>query len=251
MKSKPETASGAALVLPDGTQYPIPSEGAIIGRRSDSDILIDDPSVSRRHAQILYRDGRYYLVDLGSSNGTTLNGRPVTRPAPLAEGDVLQLGGTRLTFTLRPQPARARQPVATGPAAPAEGQPMVIPLRSPEPAGAAAAPASAPPRLQLVASAPRPGAAGVAVRLRLRGVLDIETADQFRDETRRLLAAGATHFLLDLQELEYLDSSGLGALVALHRQVAARAGEVRLQHPQPAIRGILELTRLDRVFVLQ
>ncbi|HZU07444.1 MAG TPA: anti-sigma factor antagonist [Chloroflexota bacterium] len=250
MKSEPETASEAALVLPDGTRYAIPSEGAIIGRRSDSDILIDDPSVSRRHAQILYRDGRYYLVDLGSSNGTTLNGRPVTRPAPLAHGDVLQLGGTRLTFALRPQPARERQPVATGPAAPAEAQPMVIPLRSPEPAGTAAAPAGA-ARLQLVASALRPEPGGVAVQLRLRGVLDIETADQFREQARRLLAAGATHFLLDLQELEYLDSSGLGALVALHRQVAARAGEVRLQHPQPAIRGILELTRLDRVFALQ
>jgi anti-anti-sigma factor len=248
MNSKPAVASEAVLVLPDGTEYPIPLEGAIIGRRSDSDILIGDPSVSRRHAQLLYRDGRYYVVDLGSSNGTTVNGRPVTQPVPLAAGDCLQLGDTRLTFTVRSPSPPERPPASPGPAAPAP--PMVIPLRGAEPAGAAVGAAVA-PRLQLAVSSLRREPEGAVVRLRLRGVLDIETVDQFREETRRLLAAGATHFVLDVQDLEYLDSSGLGALVALHRQVAARAGTVRLRQPQAAIRGILELTRLDRVFALE
>jgi anti-sigma B factor antagonist len=104
--------------------------------------------------------------------------------------------------------------------------------------------------LTFVASAPAAGPNGAAVDVKLRGVLDVETADLFREQTQRLIEDGAIHFTLALDELEYLDSSGLGALVALHRAVKPRGGSVTLTNLQPTVKGVIELTRLDRVFAV-
>ena len=112
-------------------------------------------------------------------------------------------------------------------------------------------PTEPPGPLAFVASAPAPGPnGGSTVDVRLRGVLDVESADLFRERTQRLIEEGATHFTLALDELEYLDSSGLGALVALHRAVKPRGGSVTLTNLQPTVKGVIELTRLDRVFAV-
>ena len=70
-----------------------------IGRSDHNRIVLADPLASREHAMIR-RDssGRCHLADTGSSNGTTLNGRPVTVPTPLNDGDVIAVGNHRLTF---------------------------------------------------------------------------------------------------------------------------------------------------------
>jgi hypothetical protein len=62
-----------------------------IGRSSSCDISIGEPTVSRRHAQLRFRDGSWIVQDLGSRNGLTVNGRPVGRCA-VGPGDVLGLG---------------------------------------------------------------------------------------------------------------------------------------------------------------
>ena len=59
-----------------------------VGRREDNDIVIDDPSVSACHARFCMEEGALFVVDLGSSNGTWLNGRQIGRQR-LAPGDVL------------------------------------------------------------------------------------------------------------------------------------------------------------------
>ena len=70
-----------------------------IGRDHDNDVVINDARVSRRHALIrLLSDNRYYVMDLGSSNGTFLNGRPVTVPVQLNSGDKVQIGGSNMIF---------------------------------------------------------------------------------------------------------------------------------------------------------
>jgi FHA domain/Domain of unknown function (DUF1707) len=67
----------------------------VIGRSSACQIVLGDDTVSRRHAELRYEDGRWLMRDLGSSNGTYVNGRLVTE-AEVRAGDVIDLGGCRL-----------------------------------------------------------------------------------------------------------------------------------------------------------
>jgi pSer/pThr/pTyr-binding forkhead associated (FHA) protein len=68
----------------------------VVGRHPGCDRRVHNPVVSRRHCAFWLRDGRAWVQDLGSSNGTRLNGKPLTEARPLAEGDRLDLAG--LTF---------------------------------------------------------------------------------------------------------------------------------------------------------
>ncbi|MEU9099892.1 FHA domain-containing protein [Streptomyces sp. NPDC048361] len=71
---------------------PLPARTVRIGRAEDNDVVIDDLVVSRRHAELrLLADGTYEIVDVGSHNGTYLNGQPVAR-APVAPGDIVGVG---------------------------------------------------------------------------------------------------------------------------------------------------------------
>ncbi|MFB7169261.1 FHA domain-containing protein [Streptomyces sp. NPDC056254] len=78
----------------------LPARTALrIGRATDNDLVVDELDVSRRHAELrALPDGGYEIADLGSHNGTYLNGAPVTGAAPLAEGDIVGIG--HLAFCL-------------------------------------------------------------------------------------------------------------------------------------------------------
>lgn len=80
-----------------GRQWPLAAGVTTIGRDAASDIPIPDREISRHHAQVRHDGTRFVLVDLGSKNGTRLNGRPLEGAAPLADGDELTLG-TRARF---------------------------------------------------------------------------------------------------------------------------------------------------------
>jgi Protein of unknown function (DUF3662)/FHA domain len=85
------------VILPDGRRVGIADEIVTIGRLPECAIALDDPNVSRRHAQIR-RDGPYaVVVDLGSTNGTKVNG-VVVREQRLAPGDTITIGTTTLRF---------------------------------------------------------------------------------------------------------------------------------------------------------
>ncbi len=79
-------------------QVPLTRKTTVIGRGDEADLRIDDPGISRRHAQIVLGDPSR-IVDLSSTNGTWLDGRPVT-DAELFDGSRVSLGGTSLTFRL-------------------------------------------------------------------------------------------------------------------------------------------------------
>lgn len=90
-------AGTGVLVLPDGTRVPLGEYAVSIGRGADSVIVLGDPNVSRRHAEVRPRGDGYVVVDLGSTNGTRVNGALVSE-RPLADGDVLSFGATHLRF---------------------------------------------------------------------------------------------------------------------------------------------------------
>ncbi len=71
-----------------------------IGRERDNTLVLEDPYTSAHHALIVWREQRWWLEDLGSHNGTQLNGSPVLRPVPLTHGDRIAVGGTVLRFEL-------------------------------------------------------------------------------------------------------------------------------------------------------
>jgi hypothetical protein len=87
----------AALVV-NGRRHPLNAEKPlVIGRSREADITVEDPNVSRRHAEVRREDGAFWIVDLGSTNGIEVNGRRVER-ARLADSDTVVLGRTDLVF---------------------------------------------------------------------------------------------------------------------------------------------------------
>ena len=99
-----EVGSGAAntrrraYVVADGKRLVIPANGAVIGRSRDSDIVLDDSNVSRRHAEISPSGRGWLIQDLGSTNGVRVNGRQVDGPHPLESGDRVELGTVSVGF---------------------------------------------------------------------------------------------------------------------------------------------------------
>ncbi|GIV90851.1 MAG: hypothetical protein KatS3mg055_3369 [Chloroflexus sp.] len=93
-------SSGAFLLLQTGDTsqaLPIATTMVSIGRGLDNDIILEDTRVSRKHAQLRYRQRRFWLTDLGSTNGTFVNGERIAERA-LRDGDVISLGGLELIF---------------------------------------------------------------------------------------------------------------------------------------------------------
>jgi hypothetical protein len=80
-------------------QFEISKTLLAIGRGLDNDLVIDDPRVSRHHAQITFRHAHYLLRDLRSTNGTFVNRQPI-EAVVLASGDIVSIGGFELAFTL-------------------------------------------------------------------------------------------------------------------------------------------------------
>jgi hypothetical protein len=92
----------ATLVVRSGTQagtaLSLAAPVTRLGRHPDSEISLDDITVSRRHAEITRTDDGYLVRDAGSLNGTYLNGTRIDDPAVLHQGDELQVGKFRLVF---------------------------------------------------------------------------------------------------------------------------------------------------------
>jgi pSer/pThr/pTyr-binding forkhead associated (FHA) protein len=100
LEPAPSAAARAqALLVGEGRRTALRSDRATIGRSRDCDVILSDPNVSRRHAEVV-RDGDAWVVlDLGSTNGIKVNGRRTER-AELRPGDRLTMGLTELVFEL-------------------------------------------------------------------------------------------------------------------------------------------------------
>jgi pSer/pThr/pTyr-binding forkhead associated (FHA) protein len=86
-----------SLVLPGGERVQLGDEPITLGRLDECDVVLNDATVSRRHAEVHRVDDGYEVVDLGSRNGTRVNGRGVVRER-LDDGDELSVGAVGLRF---------------------------------------------------------------------------------------------------------------------------------------------------------
>lgn len=86
--------------------------------------------------------------------------------------------------------------------------------------------------------------------LQVSGVKELAAANSnaIRDQVRSALTDGQRNIEIDLSETGFLDSCGLGALIALHKTACGRKGTLRLVNPMPSVLQILELTRMHRIF---
>ncbi|WP_224245872.1 FHA domain-containing protein [Hyalangium gracile] len=106
-----------------GRTFPLAEAKTDIGRGTQVDFRLRDRAVSRSHARILREGSAFTLVDLDSPNGVYLNGRRLQATAPLAEGDVIELGKTLLRFQAAVEEPAAPAPEPAAPAAPSESTP--------------------------------------------------------------------------------------------------------------------------------
>lgn len=89
----------AWLDLPDGARLDVVGEVLTLGRAPESHLVLADPNASRRHAEICISGDGYALVDLGSTNGSRVNGQRISN-SQLADGDELRFGSIQLTFRM-------------------------------------------------------------------------------------------------------------------------------------------------------
>lgn len=100
----PDAAGRAYLIVRTDEAEPVEFElGAAlisVGRASDNDLILDDPLVSRHHCQLKLQHGAYALADLGSRNGSLVNGQTISEVA-LGPGDLIRIGSTEIEFQVR------------------------------------------------------------------------------------------------------------------------------------------------------
>jgi hypothetical protein len=87
----------ARLVSSDGRVYPLSVGSTVIGRGDQANLRLPDVGISRRHARLDFDGGQVIITDLGSTNGTSVNGQRISAVA-LNPGDMIQIGTTTLTF---------------------------------------------------------------------------------------------------------------------------------------------------------
>lgn len=166
--AEPESSEGGPKLVctagpKAGEEFLLNDEEYVIGRATDNAISIPDSSVSRRHVQVRKLGAGWVVSDLGSGNGTLLNGEPLTDEAVLKDGDVIGMGDSELRFS----PGSGFNPEATmmmpaGGVAKADAT-MMIQMPTARPARPAAGEGGAPARPARGGAAPaRPERGGAA-----------------------------------------------------------------------------------------
>lgn len=100
LEERARSRQQTALLLMGGKRLVVGPGGATMGRSRQCDVTVDDPNVSRQHAEVRPRGGSWVLNDLGSTNGSRLNGHRVEGSEVLKPGDEIELGTTVLRFEL-------------------------------------------------------------------------------------------------------------------------------------------------------
>jgi hypothetical protein len=164
-----------------GTSFALAEDVLHIGRGAGSDIIIEDPEVSRQHAQLVRQPDGYAIQDLGSTNGTFVNYERVTGLTPLSHGDVIAFGDAIL-LAYWDESATASQPI---PPPVIREQPAPILVSPPAPAPAAISEAPIFQAEPIAASIPAPPP-----------LTEADYAAQTSNRRRRLIIGCGVGFLL-------------------------------------------------------
>jgi hypothetical protein len=100
LEQRARARNDTALLIVDGKRLVVGPAGVTIGRSRQCDIVLNDPNVSRQHAEIRPRGGSWVLNDLGSTNGSLLNGRRIEAPEQVRPGDEIEIGTSSIRFEL-------------------------------------------------------------------------------------------------------------------------------------------------------
>jgi hypothetical protein len=100
LEERARSRQQSALLLLDGKRLMVGPTGVTIGRSRQCEVVLDDPNVSRQHAEIRPRGGSWVLTDLGSTNGSSINGRRINGPEVVKPGDEIEIGTSRMRFEL-------------------------------------------------------------------------------------------------------------------------------------------------------
>lgn len=100
LEERARVRTQTALLISGGKRLVVGPAGVTVGRSRQCDVTLDDPNVSRTHAEIRPRGGSWVLTDLGSTNGSRLNGRRLDGSEVLKPGDEIDLGTSRIRFEL-------------------------------------------------------------------------------------------------------------------------------------------------------
>ncbi|MGZ4184596.1 MAG: FhaA domain-containing protein [Solirubrobacteraceae bacterium] len=100
LEERARSRAETALLVLGGKRMVVGPAGATLGRSRKCDIVVDDPNVSREHAEVRPRGGSWVLRDLGSTNGSSINGRRIDGAEVLKPGDEIELGTSTMTFEL-------------------------------------------------------------------------------------------------------------------------------------------------------
>lgn len=92
VEGAPAAAASTLRLIWEGRAIAVAEGSSDIGRDRDAAICVDAPSVSRRHARVVFSEGRATIEDMHSKNGTSVNGRPIEGPVALSDGDEIRVG---------------------------------------------------------------------------------------------------------------------------------------------------------------
>ena len=221
--------------------YPLDRPVVVVGRDNECDIALAGPIVSRKHCRLVASGDTYVVEDLGSHNGTYLNGVRVERQT-LVQGDEIAVVPHILVYH-----ASVKEPLAA-PASPGgeastdlagtmEVDPAEVRRRLAELRGGAE-----PRGLELSHEAVGSGVDLVKVS----GPLDGRTSDRLGKVVKALLAQGRRRIVIDMAEASHLTKEGVGVLLWAADKAEASGGKLVLLNPAGQVQGIPAMALAER-----
>jgi anti-anti-sigma factor len=223
-QSQQTSVTRAWLVGADGQEITLSGDLVTCGRVAGSDLVLPDETVSRQHARFKRCDEGYVVTDLGSTNGTWVNDKPLAdAPLLLRDGDRLAIGPFRFTYHWT----------------------AAIPRSAPVSPPSSVQPKPSTERLFVTVSQLAQIGDSVYVKIRARGVMNVETLASLAEAGRWAVEQHARCVLLDTADVEFIDSRGISALVRLQRALEPDGARLAIVAPSPMFRQVLELLNLS------
>jgi anti-anti-sigma factor len=233
-----------------------------IGRDPDCHLRPASPLVSKHHCTLLVRQGRAWVKDLGSTNGTFVNDQPVTAEQPLQTGDWLRVGPLDFEVTVEAA-APVKRPAAQGTGQPSdeEAAALLLSLHDERPLAAAepeadleeiplGQTATAIPALQPIAWEDLDGV--IAIHFTDRKILDEKKIQLIGDQLSSLLEqSGRRKFLLNLGTVRALSSALVDQLLLFDREVRRAGGRLVICQVHPLVAPVFRHTQSAKVLTLK